>query len=591
MAILYFIFTLFTLGCSCQILKFEDLSLHQWLDPRSQNKAVDDDDDADNETGSIFTTDLLKVATCVVAENPSELLAKLPSDLQVFTILESGNGESDIVLHSSDFQRFGDLISLEIQGQEIGNITKIVNPIKRGGIILSADTLLPLGMTLLYLNLERVTLTNSSLTNKNKANLVVKPAISSTEDSIFPKNNSINLAGHRLIFLSQQVNDSKDDMEILPYDIFKQEVEGRTDIGGLFTGLSVLTHLRVYDCELKDISWHMFDGLENLIYLSLEKNDLKVIPEFCFYGTPNLKKLSLAENQLLTLTSVDLAGLLTLEHLDLSGNNLTFLSELTFPPFPNLQVANFERNPLDSIFPSTFEIMNTTLQLYIGGEGSKLKLQKNSFLGLRELEVLHLFNVEMENLERFFLQGMPALKQLKLRGNISRIEFDAFIDLIQLIDLDLRHCHLRQISMDAFYGLENVKRIDLSYNDLDYIPPGLFAIQQQKSLKEIILSKNRITTLPHDFFKSLRNINRQPQIQNLRLDGNPWDCSCAMENWNPHVVNKTRETTPRCFTPKSVQNWGVFHALRKGGLQCKRFKRRQIRKLSKVPNMEENNIS
>lgn len=211
-------------------------------------------------------------------------------------------------------------------------------------------------MTLLYLNLERVTLTNSSLTNKNKANLVVKPAISSTEDSIFPKNNSINLAGHRLIFLSQQVNDSKDDMEILPYDIFKQEVEGRTDIGGLFTGLSVLTHLRVYDCELKDISWHMFDGLENLIYLSLEKNDLKVIPEFCFYGTPNLKKLSLAENQLLTLTSVDLAGLLTLEHLDLSGNNLTFLSELTFPPFPNLQVANFERNPLDSIFPRYINI-------------------------------------------------------------------------------------------------------------------------------------------------------------------------------------------------------------------------------------------
>lgn len=275
-------------------------------------------------------------------------------NLKVFTILESGNGESDIVLHSSDFERFQYLISLEIQGLENVNITNRVNPLKRGGIVLSADTLLPLGMTLLYLNLERVTLTNSSLTNKNKANLVVKPAVSPSEDStsdgLFTMNDS-NLAGHRLIFLSQQVNDSKNDMEILPYDIYKQEVEGRTDTGGLFTGLRTLTHLRVYDCKLTDISWHMFDGLENLIYLSLEKNDLKVIPEFCFYGTPNLKKLSLAENQLLTLTSVDLAGLLTLEQLDLSGNNLTFLSELTFPPFPNLRVAMFERNPLDSIFP------------------------------------------------------------------------------------------------------------------------------------------------------------------------------------------------------------------------------------------------
>ena len=224
---------------------------------------------------------------------------------------------------------------------------------KKGGIILSADTLLPLGMTLLYLNLERVTLTSLSLTNKNKANLVVKPAIPPQESAttgLTPTNGS-SLAGHRLIFLSQQVGDSNDDKEILPYDVYKQEVEGRTETGGLFTGLSALTHLRVYDCALQDISWHMFDGLDNLIYLSLEKNDLKVIPEFCFYGTPNLKKLSLAENQLLTLNSVDLAGLLLLEHLDLSGNNLTFLSELSFPPFPALQIAYFRENPLDSIFP------------------------------------------------------------------------------------------------------------------------------------------------------------------------------------------------------------------------------------------------
>lgn len=180
--------------------------------------------------------------------------------------------------------------------------------------------------------------------------------------------------------------------------------------------------------------------------------------------------------------------------------------------------------------------MNRTLKLYIGGEGAKLKLQKNSLLGLRELEVLHLFNLEIPSLERFILQGMPALEELKLRGNISNVEFDAFIDLVKLVDLDLSHCHIRQISMDAFFGLENVNRIDLSYNDLEYVPPGLFSLQVQKNLKEIILSKNRLTSLPNDFFKGLRTLNKQPQIQNLRLDGNPWDCSCAMVNWNPHLV-------------------------------------------------------
>lgn len=186
---------------------------------------------------------------------------------------------------------------------------------------------------------------------------------------------------------------------------------------------------------------------------------------------------------------------------------------------------------------STFEIMNTTVKLYLGGEDSKLYLQKNSFLGLHQLEVLHLYHLQIPVLERFVFQGMPELLELKARGNISNIEFDAFVDSNKLIDLDLSHSHIRKISMDAFYGLENVKRIDLSNNELEFIPPGLFGIQQQKRLKEIILSRNRLTSLPLDFFKMLRVPNQQSQLTTVRLDGNPWDCTCSMVTWNPHLVS------------------------------------------------------
>lgn len=86
-------------------------------------------------------------------------------------------------------------------------------------------------------------------------------------------------------------------------------------------------------------------------------------------------------------------------------------------------------------YSSTFEIMNTTLKLYLGGEDSKLYLQKNSFLGLRHLQILHLYNLDVPTLERFVFQGMPELLELKARGNISSIEFDAFVDLIKLLDL------------------------------------------------------------------------------------------------------------------------------------------------------------
>uniref|UniRef100_V9IGD4 GI11824 gene product from transcript GI11824-RA n=1 Tax=Apis cerana TaxID=7461 RepID=V9IGD4_APICE len=179
---------------------------------------------------------------------------------------------------------------------------------------------------------------------------------------------------------------------------------------------------------------------------------------------------------------------------------------------------------------------------------------------------------------------MPELLQLKVQGNISSIEFDAFIDLINLIDLNLSNCHIRKISMDAFYGLQNVKRIDLSNNELEFIPPGLFGVEQQKQLREIILSQNKLTSLPIDFFKMLRIPSKhQLDFAIVRLDGNPWDCTCLMFTWNPHLVstkklfasslneklniekeyyynlfkigNRLRETAPRCSTPKKLKNW------------------------------------
>lgn len=180
--------------------------------------------------------------------------------------------------------------------------------------------------------------------------------------------------------------------------------------------------------------------------------------------------------------------------------------------------------------------MNTTVKLYLGGTAARLKLQKNSLLGLRGAEILHLYNLEIPILERFILQGLPALTHLKMRGKVSSIDFDAFVDLANLLDLDLSHCHIQKISMDAFYGLERVRRIDLSENDLESIPPGLFTVQQQKELREIILTKNKLTSLPLDFFRNLRLPNKQTQLQSVRLDDNPWDCTCIMINWNPHLV-------------------------------------------------------
>jgi hypothetical protein len=84
----------------------------------------------------------------------------------------------------------------------------------------------------------------------------------------------------------------------------------------------------------------------------------------------------------------------------------------------------------------------------------------------------------------------------------------------------------------------------------------------------------------------------------VRLDGNPWHCTCGMKDWQPAVINKIKQkrqldfcqphydkgsmcnrtqaadryiydkrVSPQCTTPSKFKNWSVFQVLRKE-LRC-----------------------
>lgn len=191
----------------------------------------------------------------------------------------------------------------------------------------------------------------------------------------------------------------------------------------------------------------MFYKLDNLKFLLLDNNDLLFLPDFVFYATPNLAVLSLSNNRILNLQTVGLAGLLTLRKLDVSHNNIAYLSELSLPPFPFLEVADFRDNPITSIFPNTFEIMNSTKTLFLGSPSSVLEISTNSFYGLISLTRLDIVNIRVEFLERAMLKGMPELASLTMTGSIARIMYDAFSEVPKLEKLILKQCSIKKISM------------------------------------------------------------------------------------------------------------------------------------------------
>lgn len=517
---------------------------------------------------------VIRSAICILQTetDPKQLMNELPKNIESLTLIqgyESGNK----TVKFSYLNDFPQIVSLELVGPNLFNkhinshlISEIDSPMKN----------------LKYLNLERILIRDSK---KQLINFLKEVQ---EENLTFEYVQKLDNRAHALTMVQKSLNED----EVVPYDVFKQQRDSNGDTP-LFIGFKELLLLRIMNCELNNVNWEMFDGLEKLQYLILERNMLKFIPSFAFYGTPSLKQLSLAHNKLLDIQIADLAGLLQLEYLDLSYNNFTQLSELSLPPFPNLKLANFANNPISIIFPNTFEVMNTTISLVIGSDDMPLTLTTHSLTGLSMLEKLVINNLELKLLKKDMFVGMPNLKELILTGNITEIEYDAFLEVNQLEKLILTSCQIRNLSMDSFVGLQKLRYLDLSNNLLEYLPPGIF--DQLYNLKELYLNTNKFQQLPRDIFS-----NVHPKL--LRLNENPWHCSCGMSEWKPMIVNKVKQKilkpcdfvedkgfscnrenrfaykyvfenkiAPKCAQPEHFANWSVFHAMRRI-LKCPDYK-------------------
>ncbi|XP_037633938.1 uncharacterized protein LOC119493030 [Sebastes umbrosus] len=125
-----------------------------------------------------------------------------------------------------------------------------------------------------------------------------------------------------------------------------------------------------------------------------------------------------------------------------------------------------------------------------------------------------------------------------------------------LSELILTENQIEVVNESMLNGLINLTTLRLSKNRITSI--ALNSFSSLVILAELDLSGNRMTRVSPQVFRSLRSTR-------IRLDGNPWDCSCGVEDFvdflkdlqSISLLDRQMETT--CESPPSLRGLPVWN--------------------------------
>lgn len=171
---------------------------------------------------------------------------------------------------------------------------------------------------------------------------------------------------------------------------------------------------------------------------------------------------------------------------------------------------------------------------------------------------------------------------------LQRLPPRAFAEasLVHLQRLIMKACGLHQVDVEAFLQLTNLVTLDLSENQLRVIPDA--ALRHTVALRELDLHGNLINHIPAELPSELTKLDlshcriktidlrafvKLRQLQHLRIDhnyirnfqallvnslhglhgielhGNPWTCDCRLRALHHWLRNVSHPTSPSCSEP------------------------------------------
>lgn len=119
------------------------------------------------------------------------------------------------------------------------------------------------------------------------------------------------------------------------------------------------------------------------------------------------------------------------------------------------------------------------------------------------------------------------LKTLILDSNhLSHVSSEWLSHPDALETLRLSNNKITVLEHGSLFGMTNLLVLNLSGNHIHTITPSSF--MNMSKLKLLDLSNNNLTNLSVDVLRPLNGTK-------IRLDGNPWDCSCSIKDFATYL--------------------------------------------------------
>ncbi|XP_078572441.1 uncharacterized protein LOC144859562 [Branchiostoma floridae x Branchiostoma japonicum] len=377
---------------------------------------------------------------------------------------------------------------------------------------------------------------------------------------------SLNLSDSQIKSIEPRAFETQEEMRFLMLD-HNMLVSVRSAL----LGLRNLLTLALNDNKIVSLNVDDFKDLVMLKSLDLSNNELQNTGD-ALANLQSLGSLNLNNNR---LTKLSFQGMPLLTDISVSNNLLQSIPE-RLGVITHARILDISNNPIQSLPGGQFTSLNYLLKLDVSNISAIQDggLAPDALSGLHSLVELRVENNELNKVPSQALSAVKQIQILSLSHNkIETLDENDFVSVSNVSNLQLANNMLAKVPEKALRPFTNLTQLDLSGNPLVHISDWSFgnsttlsslglsnaklsvidpaAFHGLKGVHSIDVTNNNLTWLPGDLLK----YDRAFPFYLYADQGNPWYCDCQMKPFSQavNVPGQSVITNIHCSGPEKFK--------------------------------------